>query len=121
MVDKAPTPCNLPTDPPNPTHPPNHTPTDDHPSYKIDFYIFVYIDTLNIKLHGCRRWPVAEFMLARGRSYARAMGPTSVCLLPQFVRRPVTVASQLAFFKATGCLRIISHVLAKALDEIHLG
>ena len=32
-----------------------------------DVYIFVYIDTLNIKLHGYRRWPVAEFMLARDR------------------------------------------------------
>jgi hypothetical protein len=33
---------------------------------------------------------------------------------------PVTVASQLAFFKSTECLRIIPHVLAEALDEIHL-
>ena len=51
------------------------------------FYIFVYIDTLNIKLHGCRRWPVAELVLARGRNYDLAVGPTSVCLLPQFVRQ----------------------------------
>ena len=34
---------------------------------------------------------------------------------------PVTVATQLAFFKSTECLRTISHVLAEALDEIHLG